>query len=116
MTTEENGAIRLAMNDGQHEGFWSCDPGLIKQGGWHHVAVIVDGAPSVITYVVDGMFCDGGEVRPYGWGRFTPNLGDVTGSAQLRIGPTLDGTIKQLRIYDRYLRTSEAIANFHAGE
>jgi len=31
------------------------------------------------------------------------------------VAPALAGHLKRLRVYDRYLRTSEAIANFHAG-
>lgn len=113
--TAEHGAIRIEMNDGENVGFWSCDPDILKPGIWHHVAIIVDGGPNVITFVVDGMFCDGGEVRQYGWGRFTPQLSDVTGSGKLRMVPSLAGELKRVRIYNRYIRTSEAIANFHAG-
>jgi hypothetical protein len=113
--TAEDGAIRIEMNDGENVGFWSCDSNSITAGTWHHVAIIVDGGPNIITYIIDGMFCDGGDARPYGWGRFTPKLGDVTGSGKLRTAPSLAGELKRLRIYDRYIRASEAIANFHAG-
>lgn len=37
------------------------------------------------------------------------------GGKTLRVGPSFKGEIKALRIYDRYLRTSEAIGNFRAG-
>jgi hypothetical protein len=33
----------------------------------------------------------------------------------LRIGPNLDGRMQRLRIYNRYLRTSEAVGNYRAG-
>ncbi len=112
--TAENGAIRLEMNDGRQRGFWSSDPGTLGTGYPHHVAVIVDGGPNVISYVVDGMFHDGGDARRYGWGRFTPKLGDVTGSGELRIGKPFEGRLRRMRIYDRYLRTSQAVANYHA--
>ncbi|HUU60364.1 MAG TPA: hypothetical protein VMZ50_12525, partial [Phycisphaerae bacterium] len=81
----------------------------------HHAAVIVDGGPKIISFVVDGRFCDGGEWRQFGWGRFSPDLRGAGGSDTLRIGPALRGEIKALRIYNRPLRTSEAVANFKAG-
>ncbi|MBN2295313.1 MAG: exo-alpha-sialidase [Pirellulales bacterium] len=115
LKTAEKGAVRLEMNDGRHRGLWSSDPGTLDTKGWHHVAVIVDGGPNVISYVVDGQFQDGGDTRRYGWGRFTPDLGDVTGSGELRVGRSFEGDLRHLRIYDRYLRTSEAVANYHAG-
>jgi len=113
--TAEHGTIRIEMNDGQNVGFWSCDRDLLECGSWHHVAIIVDGGPKVISYVVDGQLCDGGTHSIYGWGRFSPRLDDVTGMRKLRVTPSLHGSLKRLRIYARYLRTSEAVANFHAG-
>ena len=34
---------------------------------------------------------DGGTASTYGWGRFSPELGDVSGSGKLRIAPALNG-------------------------
>jgi len=113
--TAEHSAIRIEMNDGSRVGFWTCDRDLMTAHAWHHVAVIVDGGPKVISFVVDGILCDGGKDSIYGWGRFVPELSDVNGSSRVRVVPSLTGAVKRLRIYDRYLRTSEAIANFHAG-
>jgi hypothetical protein len=49
------------------------EPADSRQG--HHAAVItVDGGPKIITFVVDGTLCDGGEQRQFGWGRFSPDL------------------------------------------
>ena len=39
----------------------------------------------------------------------------VRGSGMLRLAPSLKGGLERVRLYGRYLRTSEAIANFHAG-
>ncbi len=111
----EHGTIRIVMSDGESTGLWASDRDLFEPGVWHHVAIIVDGGPKIITFVVDGVLCDGGAHSIYGWGRFSPRLGRVTGSGDLRLAPSLKGRLARLRIYDRYLRTSEAIANFHAG-
>lgn len=112
--TARHGTIRIEMNDGKNVGFWACDRNILKPGTLHHVTVIVDGGPDVISFVVDGILCDGGTDCTYGWGRFSPQLGDVRGSDKLRVAPSLRGQLQRMRIYDRYLRTSEAIANFHA--
>ena len=102
--------LQIGLNDGRTECRWDCDPGLLAAGTPHHVAIIVDGGPGVITFIVDGRLCDGGEARQFGWGRFSPQLRDVRGSDRLRIGKQ----IKRLRIYGRTLLTSEAVGNYRA--
>ena len=115
LRTARNGTIELIMNDSRSESRWHCDPGFLQAGKHHHVVVIVDGGPRIISFVIDGVLCDGGGVRPFGWGRFSPYLDNVNGSESLRIGPALRCEITSLRIYDRYLLTAEAIASFRAG-
>jgi len=66
---------------------------------------------SLISFVVDGRLCDGGDARQQGWTRYQGDLGGVAGSGALRVGPP----VKSLRVYGRYLRTSEAVANYHGG-
>ncbi|MFQ5808950.1 MAG: LamG-like jellyroll fold domain-containing protein [Armatimonadota bacterium] len=113
--TTTRGTLEIVLNDGRTESRWDCDAGMLEAGKLHHVAVIVDGGPKIISFVVDGRLCDGGEGRQFGWGRFSPNLRHVNGATRLRIGPDLWGEIRALRVYDRYLRTSEAIGNYRAG-
>ena len=112
--TGENAGIRLEMNDGQAICAWDCATDTMKPGAWHHVVIIVDGAAKIISFVIDGSLWDGGNTRQYGWSRFSNALDDVNGSKILQIGPSLRGRLKSIRLYNRYLRTSEAIANFHA--
>jgi hypothetical protein len=115
LSTTENGTIRIDLNDRKAKASWDCDPGVLQAGKLHHVAVIVDAGPQIISFVVDGQLCDGGDARHYGWARYPEPLGDVRGTGKLRIAPSLRGELQRLRIYRRYLRTSEAVANFHAG-
>ena len=110
-----NGTIEIVMNDSRSESRWDCDAGFLEADKWHHVVVIADGGPRIISFVIDGVLCDGGGARPFGWGRFSPYLQNVNGAETIRIGPSLNGQIKLLRIYDRYLLTGEAIANLRAG-
>ncbi|MCJ8330523.1 MAG: hypothetical protein HRT89_21320, partial [Lentisphaeria bacterium] len=73
----------------------------------HHIAFIVDGGSKIISVIVDGILCDGAEDRQYGWGRFHPTMRDARGAEKAQTGPGL----KSLRLYDRYLRTSEVVGN-----
>jgi hypothetical protein len=115
LQTAAGGTFELVVNDGRTESRWTSDPGMLQPGKAHHVVVSVDGGPKIVTFVIDGKLCDGGEVRQFGWGRFNPNLRSANGAGNLRIGVGLEGQIQRLRIYGRALRTSEAIRNFHAG-
>ncbi len=112
LVTVPGNALELIMNDGRSESRWASDPGTLQAGKLQHVAVIVDGGPKIISFIIDGMFNDGGEARQFGWGRFGSNLRTPVGAADLRIAA---GVVRRLRIYNRYLRTSEAIASFRAG-
>ncbi len=94
---------------------WTSDPGVLTAGKLHHVVFIADGGPCIISVVCDGVLCDGGPDRQYGWGRFARNFGSPWGDAHLRVTPALKKAVKHVRVYDRYLRTSEAIGNFLAG-
>ena len=106
------------MSDGHTKSNWDSDPGThqgtLRVGTWQHVTVIVDSGPRIITWIVDGVLNDGGAVREFGWGRFSPEMGDVNGAAKVRLASVLYGQLGALRVYNRYLRTSEAIGNSRA--
>jgi hypothetical protein len=114
LSTTDAGTIKLTLNDGRSESSWDCDMGILQSGKRHYVTTIVDGGPKIITFVVDGVLCDGGDQRQFGWGRFSPNLKAPNGSQTLRIAPTMNGSVQLLRVYNRALRTSEAVGNFQA--
>lgn len=115
LLTTDRGAVALVLSDGRTTAFWDCDAGLLTAGAWHHVAAIVDGGPKIITFVVDGALGDGGAQRQFGWGRFSPYLRAPNGAATMLLAPSLRGALGQLRIYDRALRTAEAVGNWRAG-
>jgi hypothetical protein len=112
--TTAGGTIEIVLNDGRTENRWDCDPGLLREGGVHHVVITVDGGPKIITFVVDGALCDGGDHRQFGWGRFSPHLRGVRGGKILRIAPLLTGELLLVRVYGKALRTSEAIGSYCA--
>lgn len=111
LQTTARGTVEIVLNDGRTENRWDCDPSLLTPGRRHHLVAIVDGGPKLVLFVVDGVLCDGGEFRQFGWGRFSPNLRHANGTGKARIG----GMVRSLRLYGRALRVSEAIANSRAG-
>ena len=116
LATSDRSTLRLTLSDGRTQAAWDSDPGTgpgtLKVGRTGSTSrSIVDGGPKIITFVVDGILNDGGAVREYGWGRFPRDLGDVNGLARRPLAPTLLGRLRAFRIYDRALRTSEAVGN-----
>jgi hypothetical protein len=103
--------FEILLSDGRTESRWSSDSGTLDASRSQHLVVGVDGGSKVITFVVDGTLNDGGDARQFGWGRFNPNLKTVNGAPKLKIAKS----VERLRIYTRYLRTSEAIAAYLSG-
>jgi hypothetical protein len=114
ITVGEQENIRLTMNDGLSESCWSSEPGVLRQDHLHHISVIIDSGPKIITALVDGKFCDGGDDRQFGWGRFSSELRHINGSEELVVGKDVDGCITTLRIYNRALMSTEAVGNYRA--
>ena len=129
LTTTDRGTVQLSLRGpfapitkstflapgvrdfGIAEASWDCDPGRLTTGRWHHVAVVVDGGPKTISFIVDGELHDGGDRRQFGWARFPRELRTVSFGEKLMVAPKLLGEMRQVRIYDRALRTTEVIGN-----
>ncbi len=107
----DHGSLALHLSDGRQQASWDTDPGLLKPGETHHVTAIVDGGPKLILFLVDGVVCDGGVHRQFGWGRYSPTLRTPNGAASLRVDPE---RVLSLRLYGRALRVSEAVGNWRA--
>ncbi len=110
LRTADAGAVEIVMNDGRTENRWASDPGVLSADRQHHIAVIVDSGPNVISFVIDGVLNDGGDSRQFGWGRFSSHFQSINGATTLRLNHVLS-----LRIYGRALRTSETIASYRKG-
>jgi hypothetical protein len=115
----ERATVELSMGDGRTQFSWDSDPGThpgtLKVGDWQHIAVLADNGPRIVSFIIDGQFNDGGAVRDYGWARYPEGLNDINGASVARVAPFLYGELRQLRVYDRYLRTSEVVGNYQAG-
>ena len=111
LQTIEGGRVELGLRDDFNDNPWASDHGLLEAGTRHHLGVVIDGGPNVITYVIDGSVNDGGDQRQFGWGRFSPHLENVKGGETLRVDPA----VRHLRLYERALRNTEIIGNGRAG-
>ena len=114
LTTTEGGTLRIELGDGARRFEWDSDPGVLTAGKVHHVTITLDGGPRILMFVVDGVLCDGGKERKQGFARVDPALGDISGDGAGKLR-ALSG-VSTLRVYDRPLRTSEAVANHRASE
>lgn len=103
------------MGNGIVESACECDRNLLSPNTLHQALFIVDGGPKLMSVMVDGVLCDGGADRQFGWSRFHPNLMHPNGAPQAILAPSLHGTLHKLRLYDRYLLTSEGVGNWRAG-
>jgi hypothetical protein len=92
------------------------DKDLLKPNTDHHIVFVVDGGPDVISVIVDGRLCDGGKNGRQGWGRFSRELLNVNGAAEMQVAASGTLKMKRLRIYNRYLRTSEAVGRYRNPE
>jgi len=128
--TGPNQTLEITFHDGRNGFHWTSDPGTMQTQALQQVVFIIDGGPKAVSVVVDGRLCDGAldEQRLRGTGRFArtkyfsnyedrcepaDEIADVSGTCELTI-PSAD-EVRHLRMYDRYLRISEAIGNWRAG-
>jgi hypothetical protein len=113
MTAEIAGqpTLEIELCDGGRVVSWHTDAGVVQAGKLLHVVFVCDFSAAIISVIADGVFCDGGAARQYGWGRIPLEMGDIKGAYQALLAPP----VKSLRLYNRPLRTSEAVANFRAG-
>ena len=80
-------------------------------GGSNTVAVVVDGAAQVISFVVNGVLSDGSLERSQGWTSLDQALGSIAGGGRC----TADDGVSTVRMYDRALTTTELIGMWRAG-
>jgi hypothetical protein len=116
LETGRYGAIELTLSNGEASSTWSSDAGLIEAYGTHSVTAIVHSGPRIISFVVNGIVCDGLNYRPFGWGRYDKDITNINGGC-LELGALKQGQLrpqgklKHIRIYNRPLMHTEAIGN-----
>lgn len=112
LTTSDGGALSLSISDGRQTCMWESDRVLIA-GKTHHVAAIVDGGPKIISFVIDGRLCDGGDARQFGWGRYSPTIMHARGLASPRVAS--EAGVLAWEFHARSLKTFEVIERFLGG-
>ncbi|MFZ2654515.1 MAG: sialidase family protein [Victivallales bacterium] len=97
-----DGSLELIMDDGWMEQRMTSEP-CLKADGLQHVVINVDGGPRIVSFIVNGRFCDGGEQRQFGWQRFSPYLRHVNWCEKWTIS-----NVKHLKVHDRVLMAAES--------
>jgi len=103
--------MRIELYDGDRQIVWHADPVVLRKDRLLHVVFVCDVVAGMVCGFVDGKFCDGYEIRGYGWGDVPAGLWTVAASERAKVS----ASVKQARLYERPLRTSEAVGNFRAG-
>lgn len=107
LSTAPEDCLRLEIAHLNYAFHWDSDPGLLRPNQRHRVAFVVDGGPKIVSVVVDGLLCDGGNRRLFGWGNFVKYIEEINTTGRLHVGSNFDGHIHTLRIYDRALLNLE---------
>jgi len=113
--TGDKNTVSITLNDGTRESVWDCDPEQLVTGKRHHLAIIIDQGPRLISFVIDGVLCDGGPHRQFGFTHYDTDLQACIVSGNVTLHPEFSGVLHTLRVYNRHLLVSEAVSHYHAG-
>jgi len=102
--TDDN-RFYIVMSDGNSISSWKSD--RVDINGKCCFSIIIDGGPKVISFVVNGEFCDGSDDRQYGWGRISPNLRHVNGDGKITVG----SKVSRLVVYNKAVMINDAASN-----
>eukprot|EP01047_Picozoa_sp_COSAG01_P005355 COSAG01_NODE_182_length_22838_cov_34.788733_7_plen_1032_part_00 len=76
------------------------------------VAVVVDGAARLISFVTNGVLADGGLERAQGWARVRQQLSSLTSAASCVVAED----VICVRLFSRALMTTELVSNWRAAQ
>lgn len=102
----ESGRLRLELGDGQTAHFAESDP-LIPGLAAQLCTINIDAASNTICFFRNGSIDDGGDLRQYGWSRFSPHYRNEFKDAILTLPESTQVSLDQLWIFDRVLMASE---------
>jgi hypothetical protein len=98
-----NGRIEVMLSDGRTVSSWASDSDSLDPVETNHVSVIIDGGPKLILFVINGVLCDGGDERQFGWGRYNPALRDINGASEAAVS----ACVSEVAIHTRALLVNE---------
>lgn len=85
LTVSDRFSLRLTMGDFACESDVGTHAGTLRTAVWQHIAVIVDAGPRIVSFVIDGVFNDGGATRQFGWSRYPGGLRLPAGPIESRL-------------------------------
>lgn len=105
----EDQRMRIVFSDGRIEHSASSNEILGNGGSGRNIQICVDGGPHIVTFVVDGVLCDGGPLRQFGWARVSGKFrGSCTRNLTIRMRfEAIGASLESLRIYPRAFLTAE---------
>jgi hypothetical protein len=106
LTPDAGGPVRFAITNTGSGGESQATSSGSLAPGWHHVAVVIDGATMTMQLYVDGEVADSGEttVLPSTLGTTTQNW---LGRSEYAADPYYMGAMDEFRIYNRALSAGE---------
>lgn len=87
----------------------------LDDAGAHSIGIVVDGAPGLVFFLVDGHACDGGGVRDLGFLWLPLEMADVSGASTATVAPRYGGHFLGGTYWPHALRTSALIAAWRHG-
>lgn len=113
VSQRRDGSLDVLLDDGRSPLWWSTEPGTARPDASLHLVVNVDADSNVLTLVINGQLYDGGD-RPFGYARFNPFMYEVNGLRRVEWGRQIHASVALIRVYGRFLFTSEAVGNHRA--
>jgi hypothetical protein len=114
METSDYYSVKFSISDGSKTSEWVSDMNILQIRSYtqQEITVIADFKAKVIMFVADGVLSDGGNYRPFGWGRIDKDMKDVS-TQWLRIDKNRK-TITGVQYFQRPLMVTEVIGNYRA--
>ena len=107
-------SVKFSISDGNKTSEWVSDMNILQVRSYmeQEISVIADFRAKVIMFVADGVLSDGGNYRPFGWGRIDKEMKDVS-TEWLRIDKNRK-SITGVQFFNRPLMVTEVIGNYRA--
>lgn len=99
--------LKLWMSDGLAEVSFESSQPLPETDMAHRLTLVVDGGSCTVCFYRNGIMCNGGDSRQYGWGRINPYFRNEYADPLLVVeesGPVL---VDALTVYGRILTSAE---------
>ncbi|MBN1624668.1 MAG: exo-alpha-sialidase, partial [Clostridia bacterium] len=104
-----DGIVSISICDGRTKNSWTSSPYRLNEYSKNHIGIVIDSGPKVIYFILNGIFCDGGNEKPFGWCRFASQMIDLNGMTNIIV----DDCVSMIRIYDKALMTCQMVRKYN---